>query len=67
MTSGFAVNPYPSAFGHDLRGPVGQVKAVVDLLTGNQLDQREFESLISTLKKDIDSVNFTLKYHPLLV
>lgn len=49
-----------SILGHDLRGPVGQVKAVVDLLTGNQLDQREFESLISTLKKDIDSVNFTL-------
>lgn len=49
-----------SILGHDLRGPVGQVKSVVDLLTKNQLDQNEFEVLISTLKKDIDSVNFTL-------
>lgn len=49
-----------SILGHDLRGPVGQVKSVVDLLTKSQLDQREFETLITTLKKDIDSVNFTL-------
>ncbi len=49
-----------SILGHDLRGPVGQVKSVVDLLVKNQLDQNEFESLVSTLKKDIDSVNFTL-------
>lgn len=49
-----------SILGHDLRGPVGQVKSVVDLLVKNQLDQNEFETLISTLKKDIDSVNFTL-------
>lgn len=49
-----------SILGHDLRGPVGQVKSVVDLLTKSQLDQVEFETLITTLKKDIDSVNFTL-------
>ena len=49
-----------SILGHDLRGPVGQVKSVVDLLTRNQLDQNEFEILASTLKKDIDSVNLTL-------
>lgn len=49
-----------SILGHDLRGPVGQVKSVVDLLTGNQLDKNEFDVLVATLKKDIDSVNFTL-------
>jgi signal transduction histidine kinase len=49
-----------SILGHDLRGPVGQVKSVVDLLTGNQLDKNEFDVLSATLKKDIDSVNFTL-------
>lgn len=49
-----------SILGHDLRGPVGQVKSVVDLLIRNQLDKKEFEILASTLKKDIDSVNFTL-------
>jgi signal transduction histidine kinase len=49
-----------SILGHDLRGPVGHVKAVVDLLAKNQLDQSEFEILILSLKKDIDTVNFTL-------
>ncbi|MEP2295146.1 ATP-binding protein [Algoriphagus sp.] len=49
-----------SILGHDLKGPVGQVKSVVDLLTDGHLDQEEFDILIQNLKKDVDSVYFTL-------
>lgn len=49
-----------SIIGHDLRGPVGQVKSIVDLLIAGHLSQAEFEELIQDLKKDVDSVYFTL-------
>ncbi len=49
-----------SILGHDLRGPISQVKSVVDLLLAGHLDQDEFSGLLQVLNKDIDSVNFTL-------
>jgi signal transduction histidine kinase len=49
-----------SILGHDLRGPVAQVKSVVDMFLAGYLDQKEFDELIKVLSKDIDSVNFTL-------
>lgn len=49
-----------SILGHDLRGPVSQVKSVVDLLLAGHLNQQEFDELLHVLNKDIDSVNFTL-------
>ncbi|WP_026969160.1 tetratricopeptide repeat protein [Algoriphagus terrigena] len=49
-----------SILGHDMRGPVGQVKSVVDLLLAGDLEKEEFEELLHVLNKDIDSVNFTL-------
>ncbi len=49
-----------SILGHDLRGPVGQIKSVVDLMLQDQLEKEEFFELLNYLKKDIDSVNFTL-------
>lgn len=49
-----------SILGHDLRGPVSQVKSVVDLLLAGHLTQDEFDELLHVLNKDIDSVNFTL-------
>ncbi|MEB2785822.1 tetratricopeptide repeat-containing sensor histidine kinase [Algoriphagus persicinus] len=49
-----------SIVGHDLRGPVGQVKSIVDLLIAGHLNQDEFDELIQNLKKDVDSVYFTL-------
>ncbi|UZD23234.1 tetratricopeptide repeat-containing sensor histidine kinase [Algoriphagus halophytocola] len=49
-----------SVIGHDLRGPVGQVKTIVDLLIKGELDQEEFEELLKNLNKDVDSVYFTL-------
>lgn len=49
-----------SVLGHDLRGPVAQVKSVVDLLLAGHLEKDEFEELVKMLSKDIDSVNFTL-------
>lgn len=49
-----------SILGHDLRGPVSQVKSVVDMLLAGHLNQEEFDELLHVLNKDIDSVNFTL-------
>lgn len=49
-----------SILGHDLRGPIGQIKSVVDLMLQDQLEKEEFFELMNYLKKDIDSVNFTL-------
>lgn len=49
-----------SILGHDLRGPVGQVKSIVDMIIGGHLDQKEFEDLLRFLKKDVDSVHLTL-------
>jgi signal transduction histidine kinase len=49
-----------SILGHDLRGPVAQVKSVVDLLLVGHLEKEEFNELLGVLSKDIDSVNFTL-------
>ncbi|SEF87176.1 tetratricopeptide repeat-containing sensor histidine kinase [Algoriphagus boritolerans] len=49
-----------SILGHDLRGPISQVKSVIDLLLAGHLNQEEFNELLLVLNKDIDSVNFTL-------
>lgn len=49
-----------SILGHDLRGPVSQVKSVMDMLLSGHLDQEEFDEVLIVLNKDIDSVNFTL-------
>lgn len=49
-----------SILGHDLRGPVGQVKSAVDLVLKGRLEKDEFNELLLTLKKDVDSVYFTL-------
>ncbi|QYH39009.1 sensor histidine kinase [Algoriphagus sp. NBT04N3] len=49
-----------SILGHDLRGPVGQLKTIIDMTVNNQLSQSEFEELLPTMKRDLDSVHFTL-------
>ncbi|GAA0880227.1 hypothetical protein GCM10009119_31970 [Algoriphagus jejuensis] len=49
-----------SILGHDLRGPIAQVKSVVDMFLAGYLEREEFDELIQVLNKDIDSVNFTL-------
>ncbi|WP_296699708.1 tetratricopeptide repeat-containing sensor histidine kinase [Algoriphagus sp.] len=49
-----------SILGHDLKGPVGQVKSVVDLLVKGMLSRDEFDQLVKILNKDIDTVYFTL-------
>jgi signal transduction histidine kinase len=49
-----------SILGHDLRGPISQVKSVVDLMLQGHLNKEEFSELLLILNKDIDSVNFTL-------
>ncbi|MDF2158106.1 tetratricopeptide repeat protein [Algoriphagus sp. CAU 1675] len=49
-----------SIIGHDLMGPVGQVKAIIDLVLAGHLQKEEFQQILSDLKKDIDSVYLTL-------
>lgn len=49
-----------SILGHDLRGPIAQVKSVVDMFLAGHLEKEEFDELLHVLNKDIDSVNFTL-------
>ena len=49
-----------SILGHDLKGPVGQVKAVVDLMMQGMLSKEEFDQLLFSLNKNIDTVFFTL-------
>lgn len=49
-----------SILGHDLRGPVGQVKNCIDLFLAGNIDKEEFDILIQSLKKDIDGVYLTL-------
>lgn len=49
-----------SILGHDLKGPVGQVKSVVDLLMEGVLSREEFDQLVKVLYKDIDTVHSTL-------
>lgn len=49
-----------SILGHDLRGPVGQLKSIVDMVLSDHLDQQEFGDLLRILKKDVDSVYLTL-------
>ncbi|WPR77632.1 tetratricopeptide repeat-containing sensor histidine kinase [Algoriphagus sp. NG3] len=49
-----------SILGHDLRGPIGQVKSIVDLLSSGHLNQEDFNELIEHLKVDVDTVFFTL-------
>ncbi|EAZ79248.1 putative membrane associated signal transduction histidine kinase [Algoriphagus machipongonensis] len=49
-----------SILGHDLKGPVAQVKSVLDLIAQGALSKEEFEELLDSLKTDIDTVHFTL-------
>jgi signal transduction histidine kinase len=49
-----------SIIGHDLRGPVGQLRSVLSLFLSGDLEREEFDALLKVLKKDIDSVDFTL-------
>jgi signal transduction histidine kinase len=49
-----------SILGHDFRGPIGQIKTIVDMLLDGDLNQNEFDELLYKLKKDLDSVYFTL-------
>ncbi len=49
-----------SILGHDMRGPVGQVKSIVDMAISGHLNQQEFNELLKALKKDVDSVYLTL-------
>jgi signal transduction histidine kinase len=49
-----------SILGHDMRGPIAQVKSVVDMILAGHLEREEFDELLHVLNKDIDSVYFTL-------
>ncbi|WP_157807042.1 tetratricopeptide repeat-containing sensor histidine kinase [Algoriphagus formosus] len=49
-----------SILSHDLKGPIASVKGLIDMTVGGDISQEEFFEILNTLKKDVDSVHFTL-------
>ena len=47
--------------GHDLRGPVGNVRSVLDLLRGGQLDSEEFDNLRDSLESETANLESMLE------
>ncbi len=47
--------------GHDLRGPVGNVRSVLDLLRGGQLDSEEFDDLRGSLESETANLESMLE------
>jgi signal transduction histidine kinase len=49
-----------SIIGHDLRGPIGAVQSLLQLLKEGDVSNEEFLDFIPKLRKDINSISFTL-------
>lgn len=49
-----------SIIGHDLRGPIGALKGLLQLFENNEIKQNEFLSFVPKLRSDIDHISFTL-------
>ncbi len=49
-----------SIIGHDLRGPIGAFRGVLQLLRNEEIEQKDFLELIPKLGADIDHISFTL-------
>jgi signal transduction histidine kinase len=50
-----------SVIAHDLRGPVGNLKASLDMLGSGTLETGEFEALVSDLAADVDKSHVCLE------
>lgn len=49
-----------SIIGHDLRGPIGALKGLLQLFDGDEINQKEFLNFVPKLRADIDHISFTL-------
>lgn len=49
-----------SIIGHDLRGPIGALKGLLQLFDGKEINQKEFLNFVPKLRSDIDHISFTL-------
>lgn len=49
-----------SIIGHDLRGPIGAMQAMLKLFTDGEIGKDEFMSFIPKFKSDIENISFTL-------
>jgi len=49
-----------SIIGHDLRGPIGALQGLLTMFSSNEIDQKEFLTLVPKLKADVDHIFFTL-------
>lgn len=49
-----------SIIGHDLRGPIGAVQGLLDLLQEDEMTTTEFLAFLPKLRKDINNISFTL-------
>lgn len=49
-----------SIIAHDLKGPIGALQGLLKLFSSNEIDRKEFFSLVPKLKTDVDHIFFTL-------
>lgn len=49
-----------SIIGHDLRGPIGALKGLLDMFRDGEVSQEEFKVFIPKLRSDVDHICFTL-------
>ena len=49
-----------SIIGHDLRGPIGAFKGLIQLFRSGEITEKEFLTFIPKLGSDIDHISFTL-------
>jgi len=49
-----------SIIGHDLRGPIGALQGILNLLKGGEIGKNEFLEFMPKLTEDVDHIFFTL-------
>jgi signal transduction histidine kinase len=49
-----------SIIGHDLRGPIGALQGILNLLKSGEIDKNEFLDFTPKLTDDVDHISFTL-------
>jgi len=54
-------NKILSVVGHDLRGPIGSLHTMLQMLNQSQLTQQEFEQLIKDMTIKVGSLHYTLE------
>lgn len=49
-----------SIIAHDLRGPIGALQGLLKMFSSNEIERKEFFSLVPKFKTDVDHIFFTL-------